>query len=172
MEPNITCIPCIYSSSIVLILTLFIAGFLIGLKELSQAHNFPFSVPSPALSLLALVLPLSLHGPCWCSWCVVCPSNFFLLYLSQSHHCPPTLVSCGSRGLMNAYPSLFCEQMMQLPSWISPREKRMSHVFQSCRTSRGRTCPRSPTWVRNDTRTQCNGRLLPARSRPVPSATL
>lgn len=62
--------------------------------------------PSPALSLLALVLPRSLHGPCWCSWCVVCPSNFSLLYLSQSHHCPPTLVSCGSRGLINAYPSL------------------------------------------------------------------
>lgn len=43
--------------------------------------------------------------------------------------------------------------MTQLPRWISPRERRMSHVFQSCRISRGRTYPRSPTWVSNDTRT-------------------
>lgn len=48
---------------------------LIGLKELSPSPQLPLSsVSSPALSLLALVLPLPLHGPCWCS-CVVFPSQ-------------------------------------------------------------------------------------------------
>lgn len=40
---------------------------------------------------------------------------------------------------------LFCEQMTQLPSWTSPRERRTGLVGHSCRTSRGRTQPRSPT---------------------------
>lgn len=55
----IPCIPCI-CSSIVLTLTLFIAGFLVGLKELSQAHSFPLvSAPLPSPGL-----PWPFHFPC------------------------------------------------------------------------------------------------------------
>lgn len=64
----------------------------------------------------------------------------------------PWPVTCLFRSLRNVCPPLFCEQMTQLPSWISPRAKRTSHEFRSSRKSRGRRPPSLSAWVSHNSK--------------------